>query len=67
MPHEIDVAVPPLQLEVPVVGVEPLVQHFGDLDASLAEQQRAGRFLATMSRIAFHADFERQISHHLLF
>ena len=55
---QIRVAVCAFQLEVPVVGCQPRVEHFRNGDAPVTEDQRAWRLLAAMAGVALDANAE---------
>ncbi len=55
---EIRVAVCTFQLEVPVVGCQPRVEHFRNGDAPVSEDQRAWSLLAAMAGVALDAKAE---------
>ncbi len=58
MADEIRVAVCTFQLEVPVVGCQPRVEHFRNGDAPVSEDQRAWSLLAAMAGVALDAKAE---------
>jgi hypothetical protein len=55
---EIRITVFAFQLEVPVVGRQPRVDHFRDDDATVSKNQRAWGLLAAMAGIALDANGE---------
>jgi hypothetical protein len=55
---QIRVAVCAFQLEVPVVGCQPRVEHFRNGDTPVTEDQRAWRLLAAMAGVALDANAE---------
>jgi hypothetical protein len=55
---QIRVAVCAFQLEVPVVGCQPRVEHFRNGDAPVTEDQRAWRLLAAMAGVTLDANAE---------
>jgi hypothetical protein len=48
----------PFQLEVPVVGCQPRVEHFRNGDAAVTEDKRAWRLLAAMAGVTLDANAE---------
>jgi hypothetical protein len=55
---EIDITVCAFQLEVPIVGCQPRVEHFRNGDAPVTKDQRAWRLLAAMAGVALDANAE---------
>ena len=58
MADEIRITVCAFQLEVPVVGCQPRVEHFRNGDAPVTEDQRAWRLLAAMAGVTLDANAE---------
>ncbi len=58
MTDQIRVAVGAFQLEVPMVGCQPRIEHFRNRDAPITEDERAWRLLAAMAGIALDANAE---------
>ena len=54
--YDVDRLVRAFQLEIPVVGAEPSIHDLDDLDRAIIEDEAAGRFVATVARIAFDDD-----------
>lgn len=52
MTQDVEIAVRVLHLEVPVVGRQPGVDHFPDLDLSLPQPEPPRRLLATIAGVA---------------
>jgi hypothetical protein len=64
--HEVEVAIVPAELEIPMVGAEPLIEYLRHLDAALAELKRARCFFSTMAGLAFDRDGQqRRLVHRL--
>jgi len=61
--HQISVPVVAAQLEVAMIRREPLIENFRDANAAIAENDRPRRFLATMSGVTLHLDFEQPVRH----
>src|SRR4051794_6333466 len=61
--HEVDVTVVPAQLEIAVVGPEPLIEHFRHREAAVPEAQHARSLLATMPGVAFDFNREHRVVH----
>ena len=53
MADEVRITVGAFQLEVPVVGCQPRVEHFRNGDAPVTEDQRPWRLLAAMTGVTF--------------
>ena len=66
MANEIGIAVCAPQFEVPVVGCEPRVKHLGDIDATVAKNQRAWRLLAAVTGVALDTNVEEPCFMHLI-
>ena len=64
MANEVRVAVCASQFEVPVVGREPCVEHFGDINATVSKSQRAWRLLTTMTGVALDTNREEPVVIH---
>ena len=60
MADEIRITVRASQLEVPVVGRQPGVEHLGDGDATVANRQRTWRLLAAMAGVALDTEGEER-------
>ena len=58
MADEIRITVCAFQLEVPVAGCQPRVEHFRNGDAPVTEDQRAWRLLAAMAGVTLDANAE---------
>ena len=58
MADEIRITVCAFQLEVPVVGCQPCVEHFRNGDAPVTEDQRVWRLLAAMAGVTLDANAE---------
>ncbi len=56
MAQDVVAAVRPFDLEVAVIGCQPLVNHPNDLDGPLAEEEAARRLFTTMTGIAVDPD-----------
>ena len=65
MADEIRIAVCASQLEVPVVGRQPRVEHFREGDAAISKNQRAWRLLAAMAGVALDSNAEERFFRHL--
>jgi dihydrofolate reductase len=63
--HEIRIAVCALQLEVPVIGRQPRVDHLRDHDATASKNQCAWRLLAAVACVALDTDAEEPFFRHL--
>lgn len=63
MAHEVGVARDVSQFEVAVIRSEPLIEHVSDIDASLAQHDRAGCLLTATTRVAFDMDRENRIQY----
>jgi DNA-binding cell septation regulator SpoVG len=50
--HEIRIAIGTSQLEVPILGRQPRVEHFRDVDTTVANDQRPRRLLAAVASVA---------------
>jgi hypothetical protein len=61
--HEVGVARDVSQFEVAVIRSEPLIEHVSDIDASLAQHDRAGCLLTATTRVAFDMDRENRIQY----
>jgi hypothetical protein len=55
---EIGITVCACQLEVPIVGRQPRVEHVRDGDAPVSKNQRAWRLLAAMAGVALDTNAE---------
>lgn len=67
MADEVRVAVRTSQFEVPVVGRQPRVEHFRDVDTTFSKSQRAGRLLAAVACIALDVKAKRlPVNHRII-
>jgi hypothetical protein len=64
LPNDVGMTIITSQLEVPVIGSEPLVEHLVDYHPSVIESNGARRLLAAIARITFHLDHD-VTSHHM--
>jgi hypothetical protein len=62
--NEIRIAVCAAQLEVPVLGREPGVDHLGDADATVLKDQRAWRLLAAMACVTLNTNTDQPLFRH---
>jgi hypothetical protein len=61
---EIGVTVFACEFEISIVKREPSVDHLRDGDATVTEDQRAGRLLAPMAGVALDTNGENALSRH---
>jgi hypothetical protein len=66
VPNQVRIAVGAFEFEVAVVWRQPRVDHGGDLNATVSENQRAWRLLAAMTRIALHTNIQEPFIVHLI-
>ncbi len=63
VPQDVGAAVVTLELEVPVVGSQPAVEDFDDLDSPGAEPQLPRSLLAPVARVALDAKIHESALH----
>ena len=51
---------------MPIIGLEPGVDHLGDVDVTVPEDQRTWRLLAAVARVALDANAEQLLLRHPL-
>jgi hypothetical protein len=56
MAHEIRIAIGTSQLEVPILGRQPRLEHLRDVDTTVANDQRTRRLLAAVASVALDVD-----------
>jgi hypothetical protein len=62
--NEIRIPVCAAQFEVPVRGREPGVDHLGDIDATVSNNQRTWSLLAAVACVALDTDTEEPLFRH---
>jgi hypothetical protein len=58
--HQVDVAVTAAELEIAVVGAEPLIEDNSNLDATVTESEGTRGLFAAMPRVTLHLDGEER-------
>lgn len=56
--QDVLIAVRILDLEVAMIGSQPLIEHFGNFDLAVAEAESAWRFLAAMACVTLNISDE---------
>ena len=64
MPQDVQATVTTSKLEIAVVSTRPAIEHLHDLDATVADEERAGHFFASMARGALHTNDHSRIRFH---